>query len=102
MHRHVLARHSDTFRDADSISHATEVQPEGDVVGLAESAEVLDLLLSLVYRLDRAKKNLKSASFDVLNAVADAAEKYSFDVARAICEVYMWYAPISRPSRHLK
>jgi hypothetical protein len=81
--------------DANSISH----EASGDVVNLAESAKVLDLLLSLVYRLDHAKTNLRNAGFDVLNAVADTAEKYSFDMASGICEVYMWYVPILRLSR---
>jgi len=64
-------------------------------VKLSESAEVLDLLLSIVYRLDRAKSNLRSADFNVLKAVAEAAEKYFFDMASGICEVYMWYALFS-------
>jgi hypothetical protein len=93
-----MGRHSDVFMDADNISDGVP----GDVVGLAESSKVLDLLLSLMYRLDCAKTNLRNAGFDVLAAVADAAEKYSFDMASGICEVYMWYAPILRPSRRSK
>lgn len=83
-----MGRHSDTFADANSISDGVSE----DSLKLAESAEVLGLLLSLVYRLDRAKSNLRSADFDVLKAVAEAAEKYFFEMASGICEVYMWYA----------
>jgi hypothetical protein len=92
-----MSRHSDVFMDANSISYG--VSGDSDVVNLTESAQVLVLLFSLVYRLDHAKTNLKNAGFNVLNAVGDAAEKYSFDMASGICEVYMWYVPILRLPR---
>lgn len=88
VHRKIMGRHSDIFADANSISG--EDTPEAAM--RFESAQVLDLLLSIVYRLDRAQSNLRSADFDVLKAVAEAAEKYFFNVASSICEVYMWYA----------
>ena len=91
VHRKTLGRHSDAFDDANSISGGVSEDSPG-AVKLSESAEVLDLLLSIVYRLDRAKSNLRSADFNVLKAIAEAAEKYFFDMASGICEVYMWYA----------
>ena len=57
---------------------------------LAESAKVLDLLLSIVYRLDRAKSNLRSADFDVLKAVTEATEMYTIEMISDLCEVYIW------------
>ena len=85
VHRKIIDRHS---AGANSISDGIS----GDSVKLAESAKVLDLLLSIVYRLDGAKSNLRSAGFDMLKAVAEAAEKYFFDIASGICEMYMWCA----------
>lgn len=85
VHRKIIDRHS---ADANSISG----EISEDSVELSESAKVLDLLLSIVYRLDGAKSNLRSTDFDVLKAVAEAAEKYFFDMASGICEVYMWCA----------
>jgi hypothetical protein len=80
-----MDRHSS---DANSISDKISEGP----VKLTETAKVLDLLLSIVYRLDRAKPNLRRADFDVLKAVAEAAEKYFIDIASGICEMYMWCA----------
>jgi len=74
----------------------------GDSVKLAESAKVLDLLLSIVYRLDGAKSNLRSAGFDMLKAVAEAAEKYFFDIASGICEMYMCESSAKHPMKVMK
>ena len=80
--------------DANSISDEIS---EGSVK-LSESAKVLDLLLSIVYRTDGAKSDLRGTGFDVLR---EAGEKYSVDMASGICEVYMWCAlSILRPSCH--
>jgi hypothetical protein len=92
VHRKVLGKHSDTFADANTISDEVS-EGSSEVVKLTESANVLDMLLSIVYRLDRAKSNLKNAKFCVLQEVADAAEKYSFDMVSGMCEMYMWCAP---------
>jgi hypothetical protein len=75
-----MDRHSDVFTEAHRISE------EPGVVELTESAKVLDLLLSILYRLDGAKSKLKSADRDSLKAVAEAAEKYLFDMISGICE----------------
>jgi hypothetical protein len=46
---------------------------DSSVVVLTEPAKVLDLLLSIVYRMDQhAKSNLRSADFDLLEAVTEA------------------------------
>jgi len=95
VHRTIMDRHSS---GTSSISDGSLE----DSVKLAESAKVLDLLLSIVYRLDRAKSNLRSADFDVLNAVAEAAEKYSIDVASGICEVYMCESGTKHPIEVMK
>ncbi|KAM6493192.1 hypothetical protein JOM56_011326 [Amanita muscaria] len=97
VHRKIMSRHSDVFMDV----HVNNISDgvSGDVVELAESAKVLDLLLSLLYRLDHAKTNLRKAGFDVLTTVADAAEKYSFDMASDICEVYMCEYSAKHPIR---
>ena len=85
VHRKIMDRHS---AGANSILDGISE----DSVKLAESAMVIDLLLSIVYRLDGAKSNLRSAGFDMLKVVAEAAEKYFFDIASDVCEMYMWYA----------
>jgi hypothetical protein len=83
-----MAKHSDAFADGNSISDGFSEDSSGAVV-LTEPAKVLDLLLSIVYRLDHAKSNLRRADFDVLEAVTEASEKYLFDMESGICEVYM-------------
>jgi len=90
VHRKIMDRHS---AGVNSISDGIS----GDSVKLAESAKVLDLLLSIVYRLDGAKSNLRSAGFDMLKAVAEAAEKYFFDIASSTCEMYMCESSAKHP-----
>jgi hypothetical protein len=90
-----MVRHSDVFADANTIS-AEVSEDSSDVVKLTESAKVLDLLLSIIYRFDRSNQDLRCADFEVLNAVAEAAEKYDLHMA-STCEVYMRCA-ILRPS----
>jgi len=97
VHRKKMERHSDAFADASSISNAVS-NDSSEAVTLAETSKVLDLLLSIVYRLDRAKSNLRNADFEVLNAVAEAAEKYSFDTVSDICEEYMCNSSAGHPS----
>ena len=93
LHRKIMDRHS---AGVNSISDGIS----GDSVKLAESAKVLDLLLSIVYRLDGAKSNLRSAGFDMLKAVAEAAEKvFLRHSKRHMRNVYV-VCPIFRPSYH--
>jgi hypothetical protein len=95
VHRRIIDRHS---AGANSISDGIS---EGSVK-LAESAKVLDLLLSILYRLDGAKSNLRKAGFDELKAVAEAAEKYFFDLASGICEIYMCESSEKHPMAVMK
>jgi len=90
VHRKKIEMHSERFTEPKGISD--DAWKNFTVhIELDESSKVLDLLLSMIYRMDRAKANLRNAEFefDVLNAVAEAAENYSFDMASGICEVYM-------------
>ena len=83
-----MTRYSDVFADASSISDKVSKESP-DIVELSESARVLTLLLSVIYRLDGFRQKLKDADFDDLKAVAEAAEKYNIEVASCICELYM-------------
>jgi hypothetical protein len=94
VHRKIMDRHSDVVADANGTSI---IDSDGlpDVLKLAASAQALDLLFSIVYRLDSANQNLRRADFRILTEVAEAAEKYSFEMVSDICEMHMWCALFS-------
>jgi len=63
------------------------VSGEGEVVKLVEPAAVLELLFQYVYPQRHPK--LKLVEFEVLNGLAEAAEKYQVYPALEHCKISM-------------
>jgi hypothetical protein len=65
------------------------VSGEGEVVQLVEPAAVLELLFQYVYPQRHPKLNL--VDFEILNGLAEAAEKYQVYPALENCKAVMQY-----------
>jgi hypothetical protein len=87
VHRKNLEVHSEGFAGADAISPGGSLSDE--VVLLSESSAVLDLLLQHMYR--GPQPDLKKIHFNLLAALAEAAEKYQVFGASNICQMHMRY-----------
>ncbi|KZV63401.1 hypothetical protein PENSPDRAFT_537416, partial [Peniophora sp. CONT] len=81
LHRANLSTHSSVF------PNGPEIRSDGEVVKLEENSEVLELLFQHVYPVNVSA--MDETPFDVLEKVAEAAEKYQISVAMEICRLHM-------------
>ncbi|KIM36676.1 hypothetical protein M413DRAFT_58317, partial [Hebeloma cylindrosporum] len=63
------------------------VSGEGEIVQIVESAAVLELLFQYLY--PQRHPNLNLVEFEILNGLAEAAEKYQVYPALEICKASM-------------
>jgi len=59
----------------------------GEVVSLQEPARVLELLFEFIY--PRQPRELDNHPFELISALAEAAEKYQLTAAMAVCRLHM-------------
>jgi hypothetical protein len=85
-HRKNLSVHSAIFADADGISI---LSAEPEVVTLAETADVLGLLLKFMYR--KAPPILDNVCFTTIADLAKAVEKYEVVAATYTVEKHLKY-----------
>ena len=60
-----------------------------EIVELTEDAAILELLFQFIYPL--SGPDLTSIDFDVLESLAEAAEKYQVYTAMSMCKIYMMF-----------
>ncbi|RDB16226.1 hypothetical protein Hypma_003132 [Hypsizygus marmoreus] len=100
-HRKNLETYSEGFPPASAvIQKSEETSSEDAIVKMTENGKVIQLLLHFMHL--RTQPDLRSISFDVLDALANAVEKYLVYSAMQICNFQMEAAIRDHPLEVLR
>lgn len=89
-HSKYLALYCDAFPAAESVTI-----DQNEVVQMSESSEVVSLLIKFMHR--GHPPDLSNVSFEILAALAEAADKYVVFTAIPICKAKMRWVSIRLP-----